>query len=234
MSAAGDTGYSISTMRFSTVPSSATRIARMRVGDNAVKLACRSTRSVRGTMTTAAQDERPERTAVARESTSSTARSGARRPASIAARSSAPASLACIMPSTNRRRPKSVGTRPAEVCGLPSRPTRSKSWSTLRIEADERPRLSARVARVFEPTGVPEAIYSSTTCRNTARARSESSDMVGPLVIAAQCRVALRPSQVIWTPVSRAGTRRGRTFSPVQEFSCDLPAARPTRCAPSK
>ncbi len=61
-----------------------------------------------------AQAERPESAAVVAASASSTGpRASAR--ASIAARSSGEGSLACIMPSTNKRRPRSVGIRPALV-----------------------------------------------------------------------------------------------------------------------
>ena len=100
-----------------------------------------------------AQAERPESAAVALLIASSI---GPPRSisASIAARSSGRGSATCMMPSTNRRRPGSVGIRPAEVCGAASRPDSSRSCMTLRIEAGER--LSVEVREmVREPTGWP-------------------------------------------------------------------------------
>ena len=57
-------------------------------------------------------------------------------------------------PWTKRRRPASVGRRPAEVCGANKSPASSRSAMTLRIVAGDR--LSpARRDRVREPTGSP-------------------------------------------------------------------------------
>ena len=50
-----------------------------------------------------------------------------------------------------------VGTRPAEVCGLSSRPRYSRSCITLRTVAADTLSLSVRV-RVREPTGSPVSI----------------------------------------------------------------------------
>ena len=69
-----------------------------------------------GTSTMPAQAERPESAAVAAPIASSIGPARSIR-ASIAARSSRDGSAACMMPSTNRRSPVSVGIRPADVCG---------------------------------------------------------------------------------------------------------------------
>jgi hypothetical protein len=58
------------------------------------------------------------------------------------------------MPSTNRRRPRSVGIRPALVCGLERSPSSSSSCITPRIDAGDRLRPDA-IAIVFDPTGMP-------------------------------------------------------------------------------
>ena len=59
------------------------------------------------------------------------------------------------IPSTNIRKPSSVGWRPAEVCGLSSRPRSSKSFMTLRMVAA----LTVSVicwVNVLLPIGSPE------------------------------------------------------------------------------
>jgi hypothetical protein len=56
-------------------------------------------------------------------------------------------------PSTNMRRPSWVGTRPAETCGLPSRPRYSRSCMTLRIVAALTCSDMVRVS-VREPDGI--------------------------------------------------------------------------------
>ncbi len=104
-------------------------------------------------MTMPAQAERPDSAAVAADSASSIGPPSAM-PASIARRSSTEGSAACIMPSTKRRNPVSVGMRPAEVCGAASSPSSSRSCITLRIDAGDR--LSeAILLMVREPTGRP-------------------------------------------------------------------------------
>ena len=73
---------------------------------------------------------------------------------SISARSAPETSPTSRMPSTKSRRPSWVGTRPAETCGLSSRPRCSRSCMTLRIVAADTPSASVR-ASVREPTGSP-------------------------------------------------------------------------------
>ena len=75
---------------------------------------------------------------------------------SIVARSSTEGAEVCIMPSTNKRKPMSVGIRPAETCGLASRPSSSRSCMTLRIEAGDRPRAPS-FDSVRDPIGEPLA-----------------------------------------------------------------------------
>ena len=53
-----------------------------------------------------------------------------------------------------KRKPRSVGSRPAEVCGCVNRPRASSSASTERIEAGDRLIVPARL---FEPTGCPRS-----------------------------------------------------------------------------
>ena len=53
--------------------------------------------------------------------------------------------------------PRAVGTRPAEVCGLITKPMFSRSASTLRIDALERSSPEC-IDKVREPTGWPSAI----------------------------------------------------------------------------
>src|SRR5437899_1028806 len=101
-----------------------------------------------------AQADSPDNTAVAAASASSIGPSRSIR-VSIAARSSAVGCATCIMPSTNSRRPCSVGTRPAEVCGCLSSPSSSRSCMTLRIEAGDRFCLAGSGrTRVLRSTGV--------------------------------------------------------------------------------
>ena len=93
--------------------------------------------------------DRPDSAAVAAASASSIGP-----PRSICAsiaRAPRPGAGACMMPSTNRRSPLSVGIRPAEVCGRASSPSSSRSCMTLRIEAGER---LIDPASAFEPTGM--------------------------------------------------------------------------------
>jgi hypothetical protein len=74
--------------------------------------------------------------------------------ASMRARSSEVTSPISIMASTKKRRPVSVGRRPALVWGAKIRPAASRSAITLRIEAGERG-IGRRRERWREPTGSP-------------------------------------------------------------------------------
>src|SRR5581483_183276 len=97
----------------------------------------------------------------------------ARAPGSPSGNASARGSGWCRRPSTWRRYPASVGTRPAEVCGCVRRPSRSSSASSLRTVEGETP-SPERSTSDFDPTGWPVATYSSTTSRRMSRWRSES------------------------------------------------------------
>ena len=76
--------------------------------------------------------------------------------ASIERRSFSVRSPICISASTKKRRPSSVGSRPAEVCGAKIRPSCSRSDITLRTEAGDSVIGNSR-ARLREPTGSPVA-----------------------------------------------------------------------------
>ena len=91
--------------------------------------------------------------------------------ASIFLRSSLATSPSSRRPSTNNRRPRCVGMRPAETWGLSSNPRYSRSCMTLRIVAAESFSVMVR-DRVRDPIGSPELRYPSTTLRNTSRDRS--------------------------------------------------------------
>ena len=73
---------------------------------------------------------------------------------SISRRSRGSGAAVCMIPSTNSRRPLSVGMRPAEVCGCVSSPRSSSSCITPRIEAGDRLIVPASA---FEPTAVPRS-----------------------------------------------------------------------------
>ena len=64
--------------------------------------------------------------------------------------------LNSIRPSTKSRRPVSVGTRPADVCGANKSPASSRSLILLRIEAGEKSNLPDR-ASLLDPTGKPSS-----------------------------------------------------------------------------
>ena len=159
------------TMRFSTLPSAPTRTASARRGLSGTKLSCLSTSSRFGASTTPAAWLRPDSAADAAASASSIgwSRTILR---SISRCSRGSGADACMIPSTNRRSPLSVGIRPAEVCGCVSSPRSSSSCITPRIDAGER---LIEPASTFEPTGCPRSRYDSTTSPKISRMRSVSS-----------------------------------------------------------
>src|SRR5687767_4584867 len=71
------------------------------------------------------------------------------------------------------RYPRSVGTRPADVCGWVNRPRSSSAASSFRTVADERSSLYRRTSAA-EATGWAEAMYSRMTARSRSRCRSPS------------------------------------------------------------
>ncbi len=72
---------------------------------------------------------------------------------------------------TKKRKPSSVGTRPALVCGCVSKPSFSSAASSLRIVAGLTPRsYSLTIAAL--PTGWAVSTYSWITMRSTCRWRS--------------------------------------------------------------
>ena len=73
-----------------------------------------------------------------------------------------------------KRRPCSVGTRPAEVWRCSRRPSSSRSAITLRTVAGDRP-ISWRRVTVRDPTASPLCRYSATTACKILRARRDSS-----------------------------------------------------------
>ena len=108
---------------------------------------------------------------LASASVSSRLRPEAASAAVIASRSSSASSPKCSRPSTNRRRPWSVGSRPAEVCGANSRPASVRSAITLRMVAGDR-FIGSRRDSVRLPTGSPVSTYCSTISRRTAAERA--------------------------------------------------------------
>ena len=58
--------------------------------------------------------------------------------------------------STKKRRPCSVGNRPAEVCGAKINPACSRSAMTLRTEAGDSA-IGSSLEMLREPTGSPVA-----------------------------------------------------------------------------
>ena len=126
-------------------------------GPSATNSTCLTPASRTGAVTMPAPPARPESSAEAASSASSTLRAPeswrAASDPSIVRRSSSPTSPTSISPSTNRRRPACVGMRPAEVWGADSRPSCARSCMVLRIEAGDSD--SPPLDTVREPTGSP-------------------------------------------------------------------------------
>ena len=107
-------------------------------------------------MTNPAQRDRPESVSMARATASSTLVPSVAHWLSMLARSSLEREPTSSNPSTKRRNPASVGSRPAEVCGAKRRPASCKSAITLRMVAGESG-VPRRRANVREPTGSPDS-----------------------------------------------------------------------------
>lgn len=73
-----------------------------------------------------------------------------------------------------RRRPRGVGTRPAEVCGDATSPASSRSAMMFRMVAGLTSRPDER-ASVREPTGSPSERYWEIRVRSSRRARASMS-----------------------------------------------------------
>ena len=106
-------------MRFSTCPSSETSTTSARSGSSRTNSMCLSRVLDFTASTTPAARVSPDSMPEASLSTESTdfAVPAAATCASIALRSFSVRSPICISASTKKRRPRSVGSRPAEVCG---------------------------------------------------------------------------------------------------------------------
>ena len=92
--------------------------------------------------------------------------------------------------STNRRNPRAVGTRPADVWGDRNNPMSSRSAITLRMVAGLRARSVSR-DKVREPTGWPSWMKCSTSDLNKNRLRSfKSLTDSGRFFGIVQCNVA--------------------------------------------
>ena len=144
--------------RFSTWPSSATKTASARSGSSRTNSICLSRTFACAVSTTPAERVKPDKVC---EASVSTVSSDLPLPvpatwASIERRSLSVRSPICISASTKKRRPSSVGSRPAEVCGAKIRPSCSRSDITLRTEAGDSV-IGSRRARLREPTGSPVA-----------------------------------------------------------------------------
>ncbi len=159
--------------RFSTWPSAPTRITSARPAPIGANSICLIAPSDLGASTMPAAWLSPDSMVDASASMSCRLRPRPDSARPITSRSSAPNSPNCSSPSTNRRRPRSVGSRPAEVCGANSSPASVRSAMTLRIVAGESA-IGSRRASVRLPTGSPLATYCSTISRSTAAARGSS------------------------------------------------------------
>ena len=144
----------VSMTRFSTTPLSVTRITRARPGLRLTSSMCFSGLSVFGASTSPAYRDSPESADVASSSNSSRSAPEPAHWASMCRRSSSVRLPTSRSPSTNSRRPASVGMRPADVWGANNRPDSSRSAMTLRMVAGDRAMVSRR-ARVREPMGSP-------------------------------------------------------------------------------
>ena len=135
----------VSTMRFSTWPSAETRTTKARPGLKGTNSMCFAP----GRRLWARGPGRRRRRGRRASSWPAPGFPAGERPDCTRAllmvlRSSSESSPNCSRPSTNRRRPRSVGRRPAEVWGENSRPASVRSAMTLRMVAGER--LSGRQA----------------------------------------------------------------------------------------
>ena len=112
--------------------------------------------------------------------------------------------------------------RPAEVCGCVSSPSDSSSASSPRTVEGETP-SPERSTTVFEPTGSPVAMYSSTTRRRMSRLRVLSSSICRAIVsrgkvapvkpeAVARTELVLDAAAAAWTR-SRAGLRARRSLA---------------------
>ena len=144
--------------RFSTWPSSATSTTSARSGSSRTNSTCLRRTLDFAVSTTPAARVRPDNSPEASVSTVSTdlAWPEAATCASMALRSLSVRSPICISASTKKRKPFSVGRRPAEVWGAYTRPACSRSDITLRTEAGDSV-IGMMRDRLREPTGSPVA-----------------------------------------------------------------------------
>ncbi len=133
-------------------------MSKARLGSSGTNSMCLSRTSVLPAVTTPAPRDRPESRLEASASTPSTvwARAAARTCVSIELRSSSETSPISSSASTKKRRPRSVGSRPALVCGAKISPAASRSAITLRTEAGESV-IGMRREMLREPAGSPVA-----------------------------------------------------------------------------
>ena len=115
---------------------------------------CFSGCSVFGAITSPVQRVSPDSVSVTRSSSPSMLLPLPAQRSAMLRRSSSPRLPMPSRPSTNSRRPASVGTRPAEVCGENSSPASSRSAMTLRMVAGDSETVS-RFESVREPIGSP-------------------------------------------------------------------------------
>ena len=181
------------------------------------KFSCLSISSRFGASTTPAAWLRPDSAADAAASASSIgwSRTICR---SISRRSRGSGAAACMIPSTNRRRPLSVGIRPAEVCGWVSSPRSSSSCITPRIEAGDRLMRTRRA-----PSSRPAA-----RARDRLRPRGRRSRACGRSV-----RRSAVAHASMHLGLARSSRGLGTRPAPVSGdmILCARPDAPPTRCA---
>ena len=157
--------------RFSTRPSAPTRMTSARPEPRATNSMCLIAPSDLGARTRPAAADRPDSIEEASDSIVSSERPRAASEGAMAACSSSVSWPNWSRPSTKRRRPFSVGRRPADVWGEKRRPASVRSAMTLRIVAGDSGSGSRR-DRVRLPTGSPVSRYCSTISRKMAAERS--------------------------------------------------------------
>ncbi len=141
-------------MRFSTWPSSPTITTSARSGSSRMNSMFFSRGFAFAVSTTPAARVRPESRLDASFSTFSTDLPAPATWASIWRRSPSLRSPTCISASTKKRRPSSVGSRPAEVCGAKIRPSCSEVRHDV-ADRGRRQRVWISRDRLREPSGSP-------------------------------------------------------------------------------
>jgi len=124
---------------------------------------------------------------------------------------------ACINSSTKYRYPAMLGTRPADVCGWITRPSSSSAARSLRIVAELK-RRSPSARKVFDPTGVADAIYSLTKIARISRCRGVGSLGASMSIIpscVSRARLAVHASECQYHSTRRSPCQASCRLTPV-------------------